>query len=86
MFSKGSSSSISFAIVTPSFVMMGLPKLFDSTTFLPLGPKVILTDMYRVIGDKAFFSFENVLYCIVRGVIPVLDCKKVKTEDFEGKT
>jgi len=35
-----------------------------------------------LLGDKAFFSFENVLFCIVRGVIPVLDSKKVKTEDL----
>jgi len=35
-----------------------------------------------LLGDKAFFSFENVLYCIVRGVIPVLDSKKVKVDDL----
>ncbi|GBE54478.1 hypothetical protein BMS3Bbin15_00632 [archaeon BMS3Bbin15] len=35
-----------------------------------------------LLGDKAFFSFENVLYCIVRGVIPVLDSKKVKADDL----
>ncbi|GCC11515.1 hypothetical protein IPdc08_01570 [archaeon] len=35
-----------------------------------------------LLGDKAFFSFENVLYCIVRGIIPVLDSKKVKADDL----
>ena len=43
MFSKGSSSSISFAIVTPSLVMRGAPNFLSSTTLRPLGPRVILT-------------------------------------------
>ena len=43
MFSKASSSSISFAIVTPSFVMSGAPYDLSSTTFLPFGPSVTLT-------------------------------------------
>ena len=43
IFSKGSSSSISFAIVTPSFVINGAPNFLSRTTFLPLGPSVILT-------------------------------------------
>jgi hypothetical protein len=33
MFSHGSSSSISFAIVTPSFVIVGAPHFLSSTTF-----------------------------------------------------
>ena len=43
MFSNASSSSISFAIVTPSFVISGAPYDLSSTTFLPLGPSVTLT-------------------------------------------
>ena len=43
MFSKGSSSSISLAIVTPSLVMVGEPNFLSSTTFRPLGPIVIFT-------------------------------------------
>ena len=43
IFSMGSSSSISLAIVTPSFVMSGAPYFLSRTTFLPLGPSVILT-------------------------------------------
>ena len=43
MFSNGSSSSISFAIVTPSFVISGAPNFLPSTTLRPLGPRVILT-------------------------------------------
>ena len=43
MFSKGSSSSISFAMVTPSFVMSGEPNFLSKTTFLPFGPSVTFT-------------------------------------------
>src|SRR3989442_15234447 len=43
MFSQGSSSSISLAIVTPSFVMVGAPPFLSRTTFWPLGPSVIAT-------------------------------------------
>ncbi len=38
-----SSRSISFAIDTPSLVIVGEPQLFSRTTFLPFGPSVILT-------------------------------------------
>src|SRR5262245_52801592 len=43
MFSHGSSSSMSLAIVTPSFVMVGAPHFLSSTTFWPLGPSVMAT-------------------------------------------
>ena len=43
MFSNASASSISFAIVTPSFVISGAPKDLSRTTFLPFGPSVTLT-------------------------------------------
>src|SRR5918912_123381 len=43
MFSKGSSSSISLAMVTPSLVIVGAPNFLSSTTLRPLGPKVTLT-------------------------------------------
>ena len=42
-FSIGSLSSISFAIVTPSFVIIGAPNPLSNTTFLPFGPSVIFT-------------------------------------------
>ena len=35
-----------------------------------------------LLGDKAFFSFENVLHCVVHGIVPVLDSKKVKADDL----
>ena len=43
IFSKGSSSSISLATVTPSLVIRGLPNDFCKTTFRPRGPSVALT-------------------------------------------
>src|SRR6187549_533541 len=43
MFSSGSLSSISFATVTPSFVIVGPPYFFSRTTFRPLGPSVTFT-------------------------------------------
>ncbi len=41
--SKGSSSSISLAIDTPSLVMVGAPHFLSSTTLRPLGPRVTRT-------------------------------------------
>ncbi len=42
-FSHGSSSSISFAMETPSFVIVGAPHFFYNTTFRPFGPRVTFT-------------------------------------------
>src|SRR5256714_963193 len=43
MFSYGSSSSTSFAMVTPSLVMVGAPHFLSRTTLRPFGPSVIDT-------------------------------------------
>mmetsp|Transcript_25842 Transcript_25842/g.49083 ORF Transcript_25842/g.49083 Transcript_25842/m.49083 type:complete len:214 (+) Transcript_25842:1426-2067(+) len=43
MFSTGSSSSISFATVTPSFTILGDPYLDSRTTLRPFGPRVTPT-------------------------------------------
>ena len=43
MFSKGSSSSMSLATVTPSWVTVGAPNFLSSATLRPLGPSVVLT-------------------------------------------
>src|SRR4029079_8344879 len=43
MFSHGSSSSTSFAIVTPSFVIVGAPHFLSRTTLWPFGPSVSAT-------------------------------------------
>ena len=49
MFSNGSSSSISLAMVTPSLVISGAPNFLSSTTLRPLGPSVTLTVSARVL-------------------------------------
>src|SRR3989442_8336463 len=43
MFSISSSSSISFATVTPSLVIVGLPNFLSMTTLRPFGPRVTFT-------------------------------------------
>ncbi len=43
MFSKGSSSSTSRAMVTPSLVIVGAPHFLSMTTLRPLGPSVTRT-------------------------------------------
>src|SRR6185503_19652553 len=47
MFSRLSWSSISFATVTPSLVIVGDPNFFSMTTFRPLGPRVTFTASAR---------------------------------------
>src|SRR5881394_3872236 len=51
IFSYGSSSSISFATVTPSLVIVGLPNFLSRITLRPLGPSG-----RNVILDKKFGS------------------------------
>jgi len=48
MLANLSSNSISFATETPSFVILGAPKDLSRTTFLPLGPNVVLTALARI--------------------------------------
>src|SRR5918994_3782530 len=43
MFSYGSSSSMSRAMVTPSFVIVGAPNFLSSRAYRPFGPSVTLT-------------------------------------------
>ena len=43
IFSYGSSRSISLAIETPSFVIVGAPHFFSRTTLRPFGPRVTRT-------------------------------------------
>src|SRR5579859_1015284 len=48
MFSYGSSSSISLATVTPSWVMVGAPYFLSMATLRPLGPSVVPTALARI--------------------------------------
>src|SRR5215204_564580 len=45
---NGSSSSISLATVTPSWVTVGAPYFLSSATLRPLGPRVVLTALARM--------------------------------------
>src|SRR5581483_7846702 len=56
MFSNLSSSSTSFATVTPSLVTFGAPKDFSSTTLRPRGPRVTVTASARMLTPRRIFS------------------------------
>ncbi len=53
IFSYGSSSSISLAMLTPSLVMVGAPHFFSSTTLRPFGPSVTLTASARMFMPRS---------------------------------
>jgi hypothetical protein len=55
MFSMASSSSISFATVTPSLVIEGAPNFFSITTLRPLGPRVTFTALARMSTPRFHF-------------------------------
>src|SRR5258706_2828731 len=65
IFSRGSRSSISFATVTPSLVMIGAPNFFSITALRPLGPRVILTASARAFTPRriAWREFSPVTIC-----------------------
>jgi hypothetical protein len=56
MFSNLSSSSISFATVTPSLVTVGEPQLFSITTLRPFGPSVTRTASASLFTPASSFS------------------------------
>jgi hypothetical protein len=56
IFSNGSSNSISFAMVTPSFVTVGEPNFLSRTTNLPFGPSVTFTALASL-STPAFIAF-----------------------------
>jgi hypothetical protein len=56
MFSAGSSSVISLAIVTPSLQTMGTPKRFSISTHFDLGPSVTRTASESAVTPRRIFS------------------------------
>jgi hypothetical protein len=56
MFSNLSSSSISFATVTPSLVMRGAPYDLSSKTLRPFGPSVTFTALARMSTPRNILS------------------------------
>ena len=73
MFSHGSLSSISFAIVTPSFVIVGEPNFLSRMTFRPRGPSVTLT---------AFASWSTPALRRSRASILNLICLAISSHPF----
>jgi hypothetical protein len=61
IFSYGSSSSISLAMLTPSLVMVGAPHFFSRTTLRPLGPSVTLT----AVGEDVHAPLETAARLLV---------------------
>src|ERR1051326_4921590 len=59
MFSMGSFNSISFATVTPSFVISGEPNFLSRTTLRPLGPNVILTALASMLTPRKIACLES---------------------------
>src|ERR1700730_5328964 len=75
MFSSGSCSSISFATVTPSLVMIGAPNFFSITAFRPLGPSVIFTASARAWTPRRidWREFSPVTICFAICLSPLLN-------------
>ncbi len=64
IFSNASSSSISFAIVTPSFVMSGAPNDLSRTTLRPFGPNVTRTvsaSLFTPVSSADLASTPNLI-------------------------
>src|SRR6476659_3089631 len=79
MFSNLSSSSISFATVTPSLVMRGAAKLLSSTTLRPLGPSVTRTALARMSTPRSMrsrASVENLTSLAAIVVIPLMSVER----------
>src|SRR5213594_3406473 len=66
IFSYGSSSSISFATVTPSFVIVGLPNFLSRMTLRPLGPSVAFTAFasFSIPRSKVCRAFSSNCNCL----------------------
>src|SRR5205823_13059311 len=94
MFSHGSSSSISLAIVTPSFVIVGAPHFLSSTTFCPLGPSVMATasaslltpaSSARRASSPNFKSFEATGFLLLEdGTGPGADAREPSSRRWLG--
>src|SRR5215472_13336758 len=70
MFSNGSSSEISLATVTPSWVTVGAPNFLSSATLRPLGPSVVLTAPARTsipfLSERRACSSNSSCFAIIR--------------------
>src|SRR5881275_525002 len=69
IFSYGSSSSISFATVTPSLVIVGEPNFLSRMTLRPLGPSVTLTASARLLTPFRMACREESPYVICFAIV-----------------
>src|SRR5262245_38895180 len=67
MFSNLSGSSISLATVTPSFVTLGAPHDFSSTTLRPRGPSVTVTASASTLTPRSTFARASSLNFTIFG-------------------
>src|SRR2546422_3091394 len=77
MFSSASFSSISFATVTPSFVILGDPNFLSRMTLRPLGPRVTRTALARLLTPRRMPCREESPYTICFA-IPYLLSRRVQ--------
>src|SRR5262249_537097 len=75
MFSKGSFNSISFATVTPSFVIVGEPNFLSSTTFRPFGPSVIFTASASRLIPRRIACRDSSPWTICFAIGPPISCR-----------
>ena len=71
-FSISSSSTISFAILTPSFIITGGVNSLFKATFLPLGPKVIFTASANFVIPLCIASLASFPYNIFLAILTSL--------------
>src|SRR6202044_4275108 len=74
MFSSGSGSSISFATVTPSLVIVGDPNFLSRMTFRPFGPSVTFTALARLLTPRRIPCREESPYTMLFAM-PCISCR-----------
>src|SRR5690242_19393432 len=79
MFSSGSRSSISFATVTPSLVIVGDPNFLSRMTFRPLGPSVTLTALARLLTPLRTACRDASPYVICFAIMCSVDSASVRS-------
>src|SRR5580765_2471297 len=73
IFSSASGRSISFATVTPSFVIVGDPNFLSRMTLRPFGPRVTLTALAKPLMPRRMPCLEEAPYAICFAM-PVFSC------------
>ena len=84
---KGSSSSISFATLTPSLVMRGAPNFLSITTLRPFGPRVTFTAFASASAPSRRSSRASTSYLISFAmVVSLIFCSKQVTSKRVDET